>query len=161
MIILGIDPGSRRIGYGLIKVAGNSLSILEAGILKISSPGDARALDEAHQGTLALVRKYRPEILGIEKLYFAKNRKTAIGVAQARGVIIALAIRQGLEVLEYSPSEVKSGVAGYGLADKQAVAKMVRAIFGRPDLRVIDDASDALAVAYLASRDCEMRRRLS
>ena len=161
MIILGIDPGSRRIGYGLIKVAGNSLSILEAGILKISSPDDAEALDEAHQGALALIRKYRPEILGIEKLYFAKNRKTAIGVAQARGVIIALAIRQGLEVLEYSPSEVKSGVAGYGLADKQAVAKMVRAIFGRPDLRVIDDASDALAVAYLASRDCEMRRRLS
>ena len=161
MIIVGIDPGSRRIGYGLIKVAGNSLSILEAGILKISSPDDAEALDEAHQGALALIRKYRPKILGIEKLYFAKNRKTAIGVAQARGVIIALAIRQGLEVLEYSPSEVKSGVAGYGLADKQAVAKMVRAIFGRPDLRVIDDASDALAVAYLASRDCEMRRRLS
>ncbi len=159
MIILGIDPGSRRIGYGIIRASGAPPSILAAGILKIRSLDSAGALNEAHQETLALIRKYRPEILGIEKLYFAKNRKTAIGVAQARGVIVALAIRQGLEVLEYSPSEVKSGVAGYGLADKQAVAKMVRAIFGKPNLRVIDDASDALAVAYLASRDCGMKRR--
>lgn len=161
MIILGIDPGSRRIGYGVIRADAGSVSILAAGILKIRSSDNAGALSEVHRETAALMRKYSPEALGIEKLYFAKNRKTAIDVAQARGVIIALAMREGLKVLEYSPSEVKSGVSGYGLADKRAVAKMVRAIFGAPNLRVIDDASDALAVAYVASQDHKIKARYS
>jgi crossover junction endodeoxyribonuclease RuvC len=150
MISLGIDPGTRRIGYGIVRSDGSSLTFVAAGILKIASDNDSSALEEAKQEIDALIKKHKPEIVAVEKLYFAKNQKTAIAVAQARGVILLAIEENHVELRECTPNEVKLGVTGYGFADKKAVLKMVRLILGNHDLKVIDDASDALALAILA-----------
>ncbi len=150
MIALGIDPGTRRIGYGIVRENGGALEFITAGILKIESKNDAGALEEAKKEIDAIIKKHRPEIVAVEKLYFAKNQKTAIAVAQARGVILLAIQENGLSLRECTPNEVKLGVTGYGGADKKAVLKMVRLILGKNDIDVIDDASDALALAILA-----------
>ena len=148
---LGIDPGTRRVGYGIVRGEGGTLTFITAGILKISSTDDASALRETKEEMGRLIKKYKPDVLGVEKLYFAKNQKTAIAVAQARGVILLAAKEEDITIKEYAPNEVKLGVTGYGFADKKAVLKMVRLILGKPGLKVIDDASDALALAIIAS----------
>lgn len=152
MIVLGIDPGSRRIGYGLIEKNGSALKFLDAGILKIKNPNGWKALPDVKNGLEEIIRKYRPEVLAVEKLFFAKNRKTAIDVAHARGVIILAALENNLAVKEYAPNEIKAGIAGYGMADKKAILKMVRLFLKQPDLKIIDDASDALAIAIMGSK---------
>lgn len=147
---LGVDPGTRRIGYGLVRRDGNGLTFVAAGILKIKSADDISALEETKKETDALIKKYRPDVVGVERLFFAKNQKTAIAVAQARGVILLSAREQKIPIKEYAPNEVKLGVTGYGFADKAAVLKMVRLTLKKHDLAVIDDASDALALAIMA-----------
>jgi len=151
MIALGIDPGTRRVGYGLIQCEGSALAFIAAGILNIKSTNDPEALKDTKREIDKLIKKYAPAVMGIEKLYFAKNQKTALAVAQARGVVLLAATESGLPIKEYSPNEVKLGVTGYGHADKKAVLKMVRLMLGKQDLKVIDDASDALALAIMAS----------
>lgn len=152
MIILGIDPGTSRIGYGVIKKDRGALLFLGAGILKVRNSGKEHPIQEIKKGVDALIKKWRPEILAVEKLYFSKNQKTAMAVAQARGVILLAGLETGVEVREHSPNEIKSGVAGYGFADKKAVAKMVNLILRTPRLKIIDDASDALAIAIFAAQ---------
>lgn len=149
-ISLGIDPGTRRVGYGLVRKDRGAITFVAAGILKIKSAEDAPALVETKKELDGLIKKHRPDILGIEKLFFAKNQKTAIAVAQARGVMLLAAREAGIPIREYTPNEVKLGITGYGLADKKAMLKMVRLTLGKPDLAVIDDASDALALAIMA-----------
>lgn len=151
MVALGIDPGTRRIGYGIVRGEGSNLAFVTAGILKIKSADDASALEETKVEMSKLIKKYKPDVLGIEKLYFAKNQKTAIAVAQARGVILLAAREANIPIKEYAPNEVKLGITGYGFADKKAVLKMVRLILGKHNLKIIDDASDALAIAIMAS----------
>ncbi len=138
-------------GFGVIKSEGSDLKFVAAGILPIKSTNDAAALEEIKCEIGKLIKKYKPTSFGIEKLYFAKNQKTAIAVAQARGVILLAAQEAGICIKEYTPNEIKLGVTGYGFADKKAVLKMVRLTLKKPDLAVIDDASDALAVAIMAS----------
>jgi crossover junction endodeoxyribonuclease RuvC len=153
MISLGIDPGTRRIGYGIVRSERNEIEFVAAGILNIKSVDDAGALMETKRGIDALIKKYKPDAAAVEKLFFASNQKTAMAVAQARGVIL-LAIRESDTPLrEYAPNEMKSGITGYGSADKKAVLKMVRMILQKPELKVIDDASDALALAILTTKD--------
>ena len=151
MISLGIDPGTRRIGYGVIKNERGVLELITAGILKIESADDPGALVETKREIDMLIKKYKPSAVAIEKLFFAKNQKTALAVAQARGVILLAACENGIPIQEYTPNEVKMGVTGYGSADKKAVLKMVRLILHKETLKIIDDASDALALAILAS----------
>ncbi len=153
MIALGIDPGTRRIGYGVVEGNGPAVAFVTAGILSITSADDVSALEEAKKGIDALIKKHRPDVVAVEKLFFAKNTKTALAVAQARGVILLAIKERGIHIKEYTPNEVKSGVAGYGFADKKAVLKMVRLILGKQDLAMIDDASDALALAILSTGD--------
>jgi crossover junction endodeoxyribonuclease RuvC len=152
MITLGIDPGTRRVGYGVVQSErAGGLAFIEAGILEITSKEDADALCDVKRGIDALIKKHKPDVVAVERLFFAKNQKTAIAVAQARGVIL-LSIRENkTKICEYTPNEVKTGVAGYGFADKKAVLKMVQLILGKHDLKVIDDASDALALAIVAN----------
>ena len=159
MISLGIDPGTRRIGYGIVRTGvsaanmdgSNSVEFVDAGILSIESKDDPSALVETKRGMDALIEKYRPE--SIEKLFFAKNQKTALAVAQARGVILLAAREHGIRIREYAPNEVKLAITGYGFADKKAVLKMVRLTLRRNDIDVIDDASDALALAIIGGTD--------
>lgn len=153
MIALGIDPGTRRVGYGVVRREGPETKFIAAGILTITATADVPALEEIKEGIDALIKKHKPEIVAIEKLFFAKNTKTALAVAQARGVILLATKEHGIRIKEYTPNEVKLGVTGYGGADKKAVLKMVRLILGKHDLKVIDDASDALALAILSTGD--------
>src|ERR1700761_2527366 len=118
MISLGIDPGTRRVGYGVILQEGHEAIFVEAGILPITSTDDVGALQEIKTALDGIIRKHKPDVLAIEKLYFAKNQKTALAVAQARGVILLGARERGIRIREYAPNEVKSGVTGYGAADK-------------------------------------------
>ncbi len=152
MTILGIDPGFRRIGYGLIQKNSNQLKFLSAGILKIKSRNNFEVFEEIKDQVDFLIKKFRPKIMAVEKLYLVRNQKTAMETAEARGIIILSAVEHGLGIKEYSPNEIKAGVTGYGLADKKAVAKMVGVILSLPRLNFIDDATDALAVAILASQ---------
>ncbi len=151
MVILGIDPGTARIGYGLIEKEAGKIRFCEAGLLPIRAKVQARALVEIKTQMDALIRKWHPEILATEKLYLVRNQKTGMSVAEARGVILLAAAEQGLTIREYGPRQVKSGVTGYGDADKAAVLKMVRIHLREPSLAIIDDASDALALAIMAT----------
>lgn len=157
MVILGLDPGTKRIGYGVIKKSSaGGLEFMDAGLLKISKTngeagGEHDRLTKIRSSLRKLIKKFKPGILAVEKLYFAKNQKTALAVAETRGVLMLTAAENGLGVEEYSPNEIKAGVTGYGLADKKAVLKMVKFALRRPDLDVIDDASDALAVALMSA----------
>ena len=146
MIVLGIDPGSKRIGYGLIEKTGGKLKLIEADLLV-----HPKNLLEIKNQVSFLIEKFSPESLAVEKVFFSKNQKTALEVSEARGVIILSALEKNLPIREFTPNEVKSAVAGYGLANKKAVAKMVRLTLNEPTLKVIDDVSDALAIAITAT----------
>jgi crossover junction endodeoxyribonuclease RuvC len=153
MIALGIDPGTRRVGYGIVDNNRNEAEFITAGLLAVTSKEDSGALGEIKKGIQDLIKKYKPDIIAVERLYFATNQKTAIAVAQARGVILLTIHESGTPLKEYTPNEVKSGITGYGFADKKAILKMVQMILKKPDLKIIDDASDALALAILAAQE--------
>lgn len=151
MIILGIDPGTKRVGYGVVKKEFGKIELLDAGLIAIKKSGSLKELKDVGDGVEKLIEKFKPEKFAIEKLYFAKNQKTGIEVSQSRGVVLFVALKKGLKVEEYSPNEVKAGVTGYGLADKRSILKMVKLILKEPGLNIIDDASDALAVAIMSA----------
>lgn len=164
MIILGIDPGSTRIGYGIIK-ANRELSLIAYGVIEVSrekSPASlssrksgnelAQLLTKSSTALRELMDLYQPEKVGIEKLFFTKNVKTGIEVAQARGALINEIARYNIPIEEFTPSEIKLAVTGYGNSDKKSVAKMVYKILRTDPIKGHDDASDALAVAITASQ---------
>lgn len=151
MKILGIDPGSTRVGYGLIKKEKGQLKFLKAGLLKISSKNKNQRLLELEKSFSQLLKNEKPDLVALEKIYFMKNLKTAVEVAQSRGVLTFLIIKHKISLLEYSPSEVKLSITGYGLADKKAVAKTVTKILKIKNGKVYDDITDALAIAITAA----------
>ena len=152
MRILGIDPGSRLTGYGCVDIVGNQLKLVGHGTLKLSStsgkstvPLEQRLL-LLYQGLNEVIIKFKPQIIAVEKVFFAKNALSALKLGQARGVALVCGAIHLLEVVEYSPSEVKQAVVGHGTADKDQVAKMVQLLIGRQDF-ASSDASDGLALA--------------
>jgi crossover junction endodeoxyribonuclease RuvC len=112
----------------------------------------ADALADIGAGLRKLLLAFRPAAMGIEKIYFSKNQKTALRVAEARGALLMVARQEGVGIVEFDPNELKLGITGHGGADKRAVQKMVRLILREPGLHVVDDASDALALAILTAR---------
>ena len=146
MRILGIDPGTTRIGYGLIEKS-RELKLLRYGIIEVRAKGGAEKILELAEKFSALIEELEPQAAGVEKLYFAKNQKTALQVSEARGIIMHLLLKRNIAVKEFRPGDVKQAITNYGLADKKAVAKMVKKILGLEDLKGHDDASDALAIA--------------
>jgi crossover junction endodeoxyribonuclease RuvC len=154
MIILGIDPGYTRIGYGVLEKEAGKTTFVDAGILRMQGTDPLMALHDAKREIDALIQKTKPSLFVIEKLFFAQNQKTALQVAQVRGALILSALEHEIPVREFSPNEIKLGVTGYGFADKKAVLKMVKLTLRMPELKVIDDASDALAIALFA---CNLR----
>lgn len=152
MIILGIDPGTVRIGYGVIKRTGSLCSFVSSGLLPISASEQGKQLIQTEKLLSSLIKKYSPDVVGVEKIFFAKNVKTALNVAHARGVIIAtIAKHKKTSLCELGPSEIKLAVAGDGNASKDAVARMVGQFLKKSQIGVIDDVSDALAIAIAAS----------
>lgn len=146
MRILGIDPGTSRIGFGLIETEGG-LRLIRYGTIEAKEKTLPEKISSATTQFRALLKELRPEFVGIEKLFFSKNVKTAMSVAHARGALVSVLMEHNLPMLEIGPNEVKLQVTGYGLADKKGVAKMVGAILKVGTLPGYDDASDALAIA--------------
>lgn len=149
MIVLGIDPGTHRIGYGIIEKTGNILSFLEAGLLNLDETLPRLSAIELSLETL-LMRSH-PNRAGLERLFFTRNQKTAISVAQARGVLLNVLEKKKIPLFEFSPSEIKLAVAGSGTADKKAVALMTFRFLSMRSERFPDDVTDALAIAIAAS----------
>lgn len=151
-ITLGIDPGTARLGYGVIR-GGIQPSLLDAGVIE-TWPDQAMPdrLVTLHQSVSELIEEFRPQVLSVEKLFFARNVTTAIAVGQARGVVLLAAAQHGVPVAEYSPSEIKHAIAGYGKADKHQMQEMVRLILNLAHVPQPDDAADALAVAICHSQ---------
>ena len=151
MIILGIDPGTTRVGYAVIeKKDSDNLNLLTCGCLESKNKEQKDRLKEISDLISDLILKYRPEVLAIEKLFFTKNAKTALAVAEARGVIINSANSLTLNVREFTPLEVIVAITGYGKAEKDQVRKMVCRILKLEKIPKLDDTSDALAIALTA-----------
>jgi crossover junction endodeoxyribonuclease RuvC len=148
VIVLGIDPGTARLGYGIVERKGSHLTMLDYGCLETTNdrPLEQRLLI-IHEGIDDLIETHRPEAVGVERLFFNKNVQTAMAVGQARGVVLLVAAQHGLPVLEYGPHEVKLAVTGYGRAPKDQVQRMVQMVLAMSELPKPDDAADALAVA--------------
>ena len=151
MKILGIDPGSTRVGYGLINKEKNELKFLRAGLLKISAKNKNQRLLDLEKSFSQLLKKEKPDLVAVEKLYFVKNQKTALEVGQSRGVLVLTILKNNLPLLEIAPSEAKAMVSGDGRASKQAVAKMVGYFLKIDTAKQIDDITDALSLAIAAS----------
>lgn len=147
MKILGLDPGSVRVGYGLIKKERGELQLIKAGLLKILSKDGGQRLLELEKSFSELLKKQKPDLIVLEKIFFMKNLKTAVEVAQSRGVLTLIIAKHKIPLLEFSPTEIKSAATGYGRADKKAVAKMVEKILKIDKIKAVDDISDALAAA--------------
>ncbi len=147
MIIIGIDPGTTQIGFGVIKNEGNLFEMLDYGIIK--NPGKDKLFDYKNTAKMLskLITKYKPGVAVVEKLFFFKNQKTVMSVGEMRGVIMLTLANHNLNVLEFTPMQVKQALSGYGRADKNQVQRMVRLILGIEEEIKPDDAADALAIA--------------
>jgi len=147
-IILGIDPGTIVMGYGLITVQGNNVSLLELGVLKPGNVKDSyKKLQLIFNTVSGLITKYQPTDFAIEAPFFGKNVQSMLKLGRAQGVAIAAAMRHGLEVTEYSPKKVKQSITGNGNADKEQVMKMLQTLLAFKESPKHYDATDALAVA--------------
>lgn len=154
MIILGIDPGTATTGYGLIKQNSKhkeEFEILDFGVITTKkSLSDAQRLAILASDLLAIIKAHKPDRVGVERLYFSTNQKTAMTVAQARGVVLLLCQQKNIALSEFTPLQVKSTLCGYGKADKRQVQLMVKQAFKLKSLPKPDDAADALAIALCA-----------
>jgi crossover junction endodeoxyribonuclease RuvC len=147
MIILGLDPGSTRIGFGLVNFEHGKFTCLAYGT--IDTPGVSRADDLTYtaQELNNLIDRFKPSVAVIEKLFFTKNQKTAMAVSESRGVLLLTCALRDIDVQEVTPIQVKQAIASYGGADKKQIQRMVKLVFGlQEDVRP-DDAADALALA--------------
>lgn len=151
MIILGIDPGTARTGWGLIKSVRGQQSLLAYGCFTTSAklPMEDRLLIIRTELT-ELLRKYKPNLVGVEKLFFAKNTKTALSVAQARGIVLVTLRGACIPIQEFTPLQVKQAITGYGRADKKQMQVMVKTLLKLKEIPKPDDAADALAIAMTA-----------
>jgi crossover junction endodeoxyribonuclease RuvC len=147
MISLGIDPGTTRIGYGVIKNERNRMTCIAYGI--ISNPGKDKFADyvDTEKQLTALIEQYQPDVAGIEKLFFFKNQKTVMAVSEMRGVLMLTLAKHRIPVQEFTPPQVKQNISAYGKADKDQVQRMVKMLLGIKEAISPDDAADALALA--------------
>ena len=152
MRVIGIDPGTATTGYGILENRNRRLELLEYGcILTQKNKPTALRLLEIYQDLTKLIKKYRPQIIAVESVFFYNNVKTAIAVAQARGVVLLCGEQQKLKLQEFTPLQIKNSLTGYGKAEKKQVQYMVMKLLGLKSVPKPDDAADALAVAICAT----------
>jgi crossover junction endodeoxyribonuclease RuvC len=163
MLAIGIDPGTATTGYGLVREnQDGSLSVVDYGA--ILTPADMPMplrLLELYKKIKEILFLHRPESSAVEKLFFQRNVRTAISVGQGRGVVLLALAESGVEVMEYTPLEVKQAVVGYGGADKRQVQSMVKAILNLDEIPTPDDAADALAIAICHLHSARIRQLYS
>lgn len=160
MRILGIDPGTRITGYGLVEKQGNRLFHIDNGAIYTNSKDDLpQRLKIIHDGLAEVIATYKPDVVAIEQVFMSKNAQSALKLGQARGAAIVASVNADLAVSEYSALQVKSAVVGYGKASKAQVQQMVKALMKLPEIAQ-EDASDALAVAICHANSCNLTNRL-
>ena len=156
-VILGIDPGFGRTGWGVIKNEANKIKLVDYGCIETKVGEDFSVrLKILNEELVNIIKKYKPEIVGVEELFIHKNLKTAIKVGQARGVILLTIIQANLPLLELTPLQVKQGVCAYGKADKKQVQDMVKLLLNLEKIPQPDDAADALAVAICTANSYKL-----
>ena len=162
MLVIGIDPGTATTGFGLVReYQDGSLELVEYGVIETSSKLPiAERLAEIYQKLIEVLNLHRPESGAVEKLYFQRNVRTAISVGQGRGVAMLALAESGVEVVEYTPLQVKQAVTGYGRADKNQIQQMVRTLLRMNEIPRPDDAADALAVAICHIHSSKSTRML-
>ena len=148
MIILGIDPGTATTGFGIINHNKQQPKLVDFGVITTDKKlSDAQRLKILGDDLTKLIKKYNPEAIGVEKLFFTTNQKTVMTVSQARGVVLYLAEQKKLPIFEFTPLQVKSFICGYGKAEKKQVQFVVQKTFNLKSPPKPDDAADALAIA--------------
>lgn len=152
MRIIGIDPGTGILGFGVIDVIGGKTRLVTAGVIRTPShtPLPER-LGEIYDGLSQIIDETKPSMMAIEKLFFARNVTTAMSVSHARGVAMLTGHQAGLDIEEYTPLQIKQTVTGYGKADKKQVQEMVRIQLGLQEVPKPDDCADALAAAIMCA----------
>ncbi|MBI2609276.1 MAG: crossover junction endodeoxyribonuclease RuvC [Deltaproteobacteria bacterium] len=160
-LILGIDPGSLKTGYGLIKVEGSTLKHVDNGVIWLNSEKDiTQRVKKIYFKIKELLEQFKPQEVAIEKIFYAKNVKSLLHLGEARGAAIVAALTCGLQVSEYSALEVKKAVVGYGKAPKEQVQRMMRMLLNLKE-NPLEDAADALAVAMCHFQISQYRKRIS
>lgn len=147
MLILGIDPGLERVGFGVVRRVGSKLESVDYGLIKTPKIALPDRLALVHSGVLELIKAHRPDAIATERLLFTKNVTTAMDVAKSLGTILLATAETGVPWTEYSPPEVKQAVVGNGGADKKQVTFMVRRLLNLKEDPKPDDVADALAIA--------------
>lgn len=153
MRILGIDPGTGILGFGVIDIdAKGGISLVDAGVIRTPvHEDDAVRLLTIYEELSDIIAQNKPTVMAVEKLFFAKNVTTAMTVSQARGVVLLLGQKNGMDLHEYTPMQIKMAVTSYGKADKKQVQEMVRVLLKLKTVPQPDDAADALAAAICCS----------
>ncbi len=152
MRILGIDPGTGILGFGVIDVAKNSMTLVDAGVIKTPvHQADSDRLETIFNELSEIIAECKPTVMAVEKLFFAQNVTTAMSVSQARGVVLLLGKQHKMELHEYTPQQIKQALTGYGKAEKAQIQEMVRTILKLKSIPKPDDAADALAAAICCS----------
>ena len=159
MRILGIDPGYAIVGYGVLDYASGRFSVVGFGA--VTTPADLpfeKRLKMIYEDITEIIETYKPDDMGIEKLFFNTNEKTAIDVAQARGVTLLPAIMRNIPIYEYTPLQVKSSIVGYGRAEKKQVQEMTKTMLHLKEVPKPDDTADAVAIAITHGLSINTRR---
>ncbi len=163
MVVMGIDPGYAIVGWGAVANKGINYKPLGFGAVTTDAESDFnKRLQIIYDSIYSLLNRCRPDALAIERLYFTTNQKTAIMVAEARGVILLSAQKQSIPIFEYTPLQVKTAVTGYGKAKKNQVMEMTRRLLGLKEVPKPDDTADALAIAvcHLQAAGSQLRQTM-
>ena len=162
MRVLGIDPGSETLGWGVVEGSGLKYSLVDYGTVK-SSPRQAfsKRLLNVYQGVIEIFERFKPDVLSIEEAFYAVNVGVALKLGQVRGVMLLLAEQRGVEIAEYSPRLIKQTVVGYGNAEKHQVQEMVRLLLRMKTAPTPHDAADALAIAICHFHHAGMREKIN
>ena len=148
MRIIGIDPGTGILGFGIIEVTKGKPKLVDGGVIRTPvKEDDAVRLQTIFEELSDIIASTKPAEMAVEKLFFAQNVTTAMTVAQARGVVLLAGMQAGLKISEYTPLQIKQAITGYGRADKKQIQEMVRVILGLKTIPRPDDCADALACA--------------
>ena len=161
MKVLGIDPGSETLGWGVVEGSGLKYALVDFGTVK-SSPKESfsKRLLKIYEGVEAVIQRFQPDVLSVEEAFYATNVKVALKLGQVRGVVLLLGEKSGLEISEYSPRLIKQTVVGYGNAEKHQVQEMVRLLLKMKAAPQPHDAADALAIAICHFHHAGVQNRI-
>ncbi len=152
MRIIGIDPGTGLLGFGVIDVEKNKMTLVDAGVIRTPvHQADSDRLFTIFAELKELIELHKPSVMSVEKLFFSRNITTAMSVSQARGVVLLLGKQYDMDLFEFTPPQIKQAVTGYGKAEKKQIQEMVRVILRLEETPKPDDAADALAAAICCS----------